>query len=55
MWWYHYFDDGEPVAEQWMIYGKGVMTLAMPADLDQRHLEAGTIDWALEPFVYPAD
>lgn len=53
LWCGHYFEDNEPVAEQWGANGKGVMTLAMPGDLDQHHLEAGAIDWALEPFRYP--
>jgi len=53
LWSQHYFDAEEPVAEQWAANGKGVMTLAMPGDLDQRLLEPGAIDWALEPFRYP--
>ena len=36
LWWHHYFDESEPVAEQWMIYGKGVMTLAMPRSEERR-------------------
>jgi len=55
LWGEHYFDDNELVAEQWAASGRGVMTLAMPADLDQRHLEPGAIDWALEPFGYPTN
>jgi hypothetical protein len=51
----HYFDDNEPVAEKWATSGKGVMTLAMSADLDQRDLEPGAIDWAVEPFRYPSN
>jgi len=53
LWGQHYFDDSEPVAEQWAANGRGVMTLAMSGDLDQHDLEPGAIDWALETFRYP--
>ena len=39
IWGQHYFDDNEPVAEQWAASGKGIMTLAMSGDLNQHHLE----------------
>jgi len=55
LWGQHYFDDTEPVAEQWATNGSGVMTLAMSGDLDQRDLEPGAINWALEPFRYPSN
>ena len=55
LWGQHYFDDNEPVAEQWAANGKGIMTLAMSGDLDQNHLEPGAINWALEPFRYPSN
>ena len=53
LWGQHYFDDNEPVAEHWAASGRGVMTLAMSADLHQRDLEPGAISWTLEPFRYP--
>ncbi len=53
LWFHHFFDDTDSVAERWATEGMGIMTLAMPDDLDQRDLEPGPIDWALEPFRYP--
>jgi len=53
LWGQHYLDGNEPVAEQWATSGKGVMTLAMPGDLDQHDLQPGAINWTLEPFRYP--
>jgi len=53
IWCRHFFDDSDSVAQQWASYGMGVMTLAMPGEVDQRNLEPGAIDWALEPFRYP--
>jgi hypothetical protein len=55
LWSRHYFDDNKPIAEQWAASGRGVMTLAMSADRDQRGPEPGAIDWALEPFRYPSN
>jgi len=55
LWGQHYLDDTEPVAEQWATNGRGLMTQAKSADLDQRDLEPGAISWTLEAFRYPSN